>query len=180
MMVTFLVYSKMFKRERRMALIIDEAWLLLQHNGMRGFMREIARKARKYRGCLVIATHNYSDFTADFSQTANEILPNCDWRILLGADNSADEHLRTLFSLNHTQINLLKTVKAEKGLYSEYMICHKEDGSDIARLFLELFSQGLYTSTAEDVKLLEDYKKAGMSVEEAVELLVSGGKKYVI
>ena len=180
MLVTFLVYSKMFKRERRMALIIDEAWLLLQHDGMSGFMREIARKARKYRGCLVIATQNYSDFNPEFSKTAHEILPNCDWRILLGADNSVDKELKTLFSLNHTQINLLKTVKAEKGLYSEYMICHKEGGSDIGRLFLEPFSQGLYTSTAEDVKALEDYKAAGMSVEEAVEMLVSRGRKYVI
>ena len=60
------------------------------------------------------------------------------------------------------------------------MICHKEGGSDIARLFLEPFSQGLYTSTAEDVKALEDYKEAGMTVEEAVEALISGGKKYVL
>ncbi len=171
MMVTFLVYSKMFKRERRMVLIIDEAWSLLKHAGMREFMGAIARKARKYKGCIVIATQNYGDFSYEFSPVANEILSCSDWRIMAGADRSDEKYLENLFSLD-IEIPLLRSVRGQKGLFSEYMIKHKSGGSDIARLFLEPFSKALYSSTAEDVQLLKAIKSQGFSTEEAIEKMI--------
>ena len=171
MLVTFLVYSKMFKRERRMALIIDEAWSLLKHDGMKEFMASIARRARKYKGCLVVATQNYFDFDKSESQTANEILACSDWRVMAGADRADEVWLKELFSLD-MEIGLLKGVETQKGLYSEYMIKHKNGGSDIARLFLEPFSRALYSSTAEDVKRLESLKKEGLSTEQAIEKII--------
>lgn len=93
MIVVFLVYSKMFKRERRMALIIDEAWRLLKHNAMKDFIGGVARRARKYRGSLLVATQNYSDFNKEFSETAADVLTCSDWRVMSGSDGGSYNYL---------------------------------------------------------------------------------------
>jgi len=98
MIVVFLVYSKMFKRERRMSLIIDEAWRLLGHNAMKEFIGGIARRARKYRGSLVVATQNYFDFSKEKSETAADVLASSDWRVMAGSDGGQDEYLKMILA----------------------------------------------------------------------------------
>ena len=151
-----------------------EAWRLLKHNAIKDFIGAIARRTRKYRGCLVIATQNYSDFTASFSETAADVLASSDWRIMSGADNASRDVLMNNFGMKGKEgmMDKLMKVKTQKGLYSEYIIAHKDGGYDIGRLFLEPFSQKLYSSTAEDVVALNKLKAKGLTIDQAIEALM--------
>ena len=172
MIVVFLVYSKMFKRERRMALIIDEAWRLLKHNAMKDFIGGVARRARKYRGSLLVATQNYSDFNKEFSETAADVLTCSDWRVMSGSDGGSYNYLKKDFGMEEHHIATLKGVQSQKGLYSEYMIMHKNGESDVARMFLDPFTQKLYSSTAEEVVAMEKLMESGLTIAEAIKTLI--------
>lgn len=172
MIVVFLVYSKMFKRERRMSLIIDEAWRLLGHNAMKEFIGGIARRARKYRGSLVVATQNYFDFSKEKSETAADVLASSDWRVMAGSDGGSYESLKNDFGMEEYHIATLKGVQSQKGLYSEYMIMHKNGSSDVARMFLDPFTLKLYSSTAEEVLAMEKLIESGLTIAEAIDTLI--------
>jgi len=69
-------------------------------------------------------------------------------------------------------IATLKGVQSQKSLYSEYMIMHKNGSSDVARMFLDPFTLKLYSSTAEEVLAMEKLIESGLTIAEAIEVLI--------
>jgi conjugal transfer ATP-binding protein TraC len=173
LMVVFLVYTKMQGRERRTSLIIDEAWRLLRHDAIKGFIEGIARRARKYNGSLVVATQSISDFEKEKSAAAAAVLSQSDWRVLLSAENKDEKILKDQLGMHKGEIDIACSLKGDKGRFSEFMIRHSSGSWCIGRLMLEAFSVKLYSSKAEDVTQIQKLRKQGYSLEDAIEQLIS-------
>jgi conjugal transfer ATP-binding protein TraC len=172
LMVIFLVYVKMQKRERRTSLIIDEAWRLLRHDAIKGFIEGVARRARKYDGSLIVATQSISDFEERKSTAAAAVLSQSDWRVLLSAEGKDEKILKEQLAMKDGEIKIACHLKGDKGKYSEFMIRHSSDSWFIGRLVLDPFSAKLLSSKAEDVVFIKEHLKQGCSIEEAVEKLM--------
>jgi len=176
MMVVFLVYTKMQSRERRTALIIDEAWRLLRHDAIKEFIEGIARRARKYNGSLVVATQNISDFEKEKSEAAAAVLSQSDWRIILKAEGKDEKTLKEQLGMEREEVDIARGLKGEKGRYSEFMIRHSSDSWSIGRLMLDAFSVKLYSSKPKDVVRIQELKEQGHSLEVAIEQLITEEK----
>jgi conjugal transfer ATP-binding protein TraC len=172
LMVVFLVYVKMQGREKRTSLIIDEAWRLLRHDAIKGFIEGIARRARKYNGNLVVATQSISDFEESKSQAAAAVLSQSDWRVLLSAEGKDEKILRDQLGMDASDIGVACDLRGDKGRYSECMIRHSSGSWLIGRLILDPFSAKLYSSKAEDVVKIEKLTKSGYSITEAIEMQI--------
>jgi conjugal transfer ATP-binding protein TraC len=172
LMVVFLVYVKMQGRERRTSLIIDEAWRLLRHDAIRGFIEGIARRARKYNGSLVVATQSISDFDETKSTTAAAVLSQSDWRVLLSAEGKDEKILKDRLGMEGGEIEIAKNLKGDRGRYSEFMIRQSSGSWLIGRLILDAFSAKLYSSRAEDVLKIQQSLKEGCDIENAIEKLI--------
>lgn len=172
LMVVFLVYVKMQGRSRRTSLVIDEAWRLLRHDAIQGFIEGIARRARKYNGSLVVATQSISDFEEKKSVAAAAVLSQSDWRVLLSAEGKDEKILTDQLSMEEGEISIAKDLKGEKGRFSEMMIRHSSGSWLIGRLILDPFSAALYSSKAEDVNEIQSLQKQGYSLEEAINKLI--------
>ncbi len=172
LMVVFLVYIKMQKRERRTSLIIDEAWRLLRHDAIKGFIEGVARRARKYDGSLIVATQSMSDFEERKSSAAAAVLSQSDWRVLLSAEGKDEKILKEQLAMKDGEIKIACYLKGDKGRYSEFMIRHSSDSWFIGRLVLDPFAAKLLSSKAEDVVFIKEQLKQGCTIEEAVEKLM--------
>ncbi|KIE04244.1 hypothetical protein NF27_IP00120 [Candidatus Jidaibacter acanthamoeba] len=170
--VVFLVYTKMRARERRLALIIDEAWRLLTHPAIKAFLEGIARRTRKYNGCLIVATQFMKDFDESRSPAAAAILSQSDWRIILSASGEDELMLKEKLGMNDAEISIVTDLAGLKGAYSEFMIRHKNNSWQIGRLMLDKFSAKLYSTTAEEVVQVRNMRKQGFTVEQCVERLM--------
>lgn len=173
LMVVFLVYVKMQERVRRTSLIIDEAWRLLRHDAIKGFIEGIARRARKYNGSLIVATQSISDFGKSKPEAAAAVLSQSDWRVLLSAENKDEMILREQLGMEKGEIEIACQLKGDKGHFSEFMIRHSSGSWCIGRLMLEPFSAKLYSSKAEDVTQIQKLREQGYSLENAIETLIT-------
>ena len=172
LIVVFLVYSKMRGRTNRTSLIIDEAWRLLKHEAMKGFISGIARRARKYNGSIVLATQSMSDFSN--SEVAAAVLSQSDWRVLLSVSGSDHEVLKKQLGFSEGEIAIAQNLVGLKGAYSEFMLKNSDGSWQIGRLLLDSFSAKLFSTTAQDVVAIRNMRAKGLSVEEAIETLVRG------
>jgi len=176
LMVVFLVYIKMQARTRRTSLIIDEAWRLLRHDAIKGFIEGIARRARKYNGSLIVATQSISDFAQSKSEAAAAVLSQSDWRILLSAESKDEKILKEQLGMGRGEVDIACSLKGEKGCFSEMMIRHSSSAWCIGRLNLDAFSAKLYSSKAEDVTQIQKLRAHGHSLEDAIEHLINEEK----
>jgi conjugal transfer ATP-binding protein TraC len=137
MTVIFLVYSKMQARVRRTSLIIDEAWRLLGHPNIKGFIQAIARRARKYNGSLVVATQSISDFSAERSEAGAAVLKQSEWRVLLNVSGDDEPMLKGALNMSDAEISVAQNMSGLKGSYSEFMIRNDKGNWQIGRLFFD-------------------------------------------
>ena len=77
--------------------VVDEAWFLLQHAHTAFDLAERARRFRKKRGCLVIATQHTEDFAR--SDAARAVLEIASTHLLFRQKRSAVERLAAIFDL---------------------------------------------------------------------------------
>lgn len=173
LMVVFLVYVKMQGRTKRTSLVIDEAWRLLRHDAIKGFIEGIARRARKYNGNLVVATQSISDFEESKSAAAAAVLSQSDWRVLLSAEGKDEKILKEQLGMEKAEVNISKELKGERGRYSEMMIRHSSGSWQIGRLILDPFSAKLYSSKASDVTRIQMLQKQGHTLAEAINHLTN-------
>ena len=167
------ITSEMFGGDRKtpFCIMIDEAWQPLSDRQMSNFIESLARKARKYRGSLVLATHSVTDFfqnshaQASFDQAA--------WKLMLQQEPESIDALKMSkqFSLDQGTENLLKSVTTKKGEYSEICIRGK-DVTTVGRLRLDPFTLLLYSTAPEDYVAKQEKLKQGLSIGEACEAIL--------
>jgi len=174
MLLMYHVTHKMYLGNRitKTSLIVDEAWDMLKGGQGGDIIEGIARRARKYKGSLITITQSLADYFA--SPAAEAAYKNSYWK-LIHMQNASD--ISTCLEegkiiLSPFQKKLLLSVKTENGVYSEMMILGDGGECALGRLFLDPFSNLLYSTRAEDFAAVNQLCQQGFSLVEAIWQLV--------
>lgn len=159
-------------------LCIDEAWDLLRGKQSGPFIETLARRLRKYNGSLVIGTQSIEDFFA--SPGAKAAFENADWMCLLSQRQTSITALAESkrIDFNESKRRALESVTTRHGEFSEVMINDADGNHSISRLVLDPFSQLLFTTKADEFAAIQDLKKQGYSIAEAIESLLARRKAH--
>ena len=152
--------------------VLDEAWDMLRGKQTGLFIETAARRLRKYRGALIVGTQSVRDFYA--STGAQAAFENSDFTVLLEQKSSSITQLKTTKHIDLTSYmeKVLKSVKTVKGNYSECFII-MPSGFAVGRLYLDRFSQLLYTTDPKEFEQIELRRQQGMSLGDAIERLAN-------
>lgn len=104
---------------RPMYLFVDEAHLQLEIEVLVAYFTLIAKVARKLNLWLVIITQNVSDLS---SEKAKKILSLCETWIVLSLSEVELQNIKSFKPLSLEQENIIRSLRTEKGLYSEAML----------------------------------------------------------
>lgn len=147
---------------------IDEAWDIMKGGtSTQEFITTGYRRARKYNGSFITITQRIQDYYENEGATA--CLVNSQWTFMLKQNEEAVEQLQDdkKLSLSPYQMEIIKSIKTKKGVYSEIFI--KSDGIGTpVRLIVDPFSSLVYTTDPADFQLIEDFKAQGYSIEQAI------------
>ncbi|AUR52097.1 type IV secretion system protein TraC [Aquella oligotrophica] len=147
---------------------IDEAWDLFRGGSRtQEFIETGYRRARKYNGAFITITQRIQDYYANEGATA--CLTNSDWQFMLKQKEESIDQLRgdKKLSLSEWQMELIKTVKTRKGIYSDIFIKANGIGTPV-RLITDKYSNLIYTTDPKDFQLVEDFKASGYAIHEAI------------
>lgn len=107
-------------KEEKTMLICDEAYLLIDPQVPQTliFLRNVAKRCRKYEGSLVIISHSIVDFLDESVKMYGQaILDMATYKILMGTDGKNLEESTVLFKLSETQQEFLYKKKRGLGLF---------------------------------------------------------------
>jgi len=109
------IWTKIRKDKRRRLLIIDEAWIMMQHEDAARFVYSIAKRARKYGLGLTTITQDVDDFlTSDYGKA---IVSNAAMQILLKQSPSAIDKLQKVFYLTDGEKQFLLAAGIGQGIF---------------------------------------------------------------
>lgn len=176
-MIMFLGTELMFKTDRatRVAILIDEAWDLLQSHATAKFIEGVVRRARKYTGALITGTQSIDDYYQNVAATV--CLQNSDWTVFLAQKPETIDRLvadRRLSVSPHIA-GQLKSLTSVRGNFSEMGI-KGPGGWFFGRLLLDPFSLAVYSSKGSTVEKINRLKEQGYSTVEAIQILVQEGQ----
>lgn len=147
---------------------IDEGHDLLKGGSRtQEFIETGYRRARKYNGAFITITQRIQDYYANEGATA--CLTNSDWQFMLKQKEESIDQLKDdkKLSLSDWQMELIKTVKTRKGIYSDIFVKGNGVGTPV-RLVVDPYSNLLYTTDPKDFQMIEDLKSSGCETHEAI------------
>jgi len=156
-------------RKTRFSICVDEAWDLLRGKQTEIFIETLARRLRKYNGSLIIGTQSIEDFNT--SPGAKAAFANCDWVYFLPQDDKSIEHLKKDSKMPEGKTLAIQNLKTIHGQYSEVLVCHGKSYST-HRLWLDPFSNILYSTQPTDFARIQEVRNQGKSLEQALEFIV--------
>jgi conjugal transfer ATP-binding protein TraC len=177
-LLIFLATQKMYKSPREMpvAVMVDEAWSLLS-GATADFIESVARRARKYQGCLITATQGVDDYFR--SRAAEAAWANSSWRLFFSMQDASINALKEEKKINCDEVleRGLRSLQSIRDVWSE-VIVHGDSGWDITRLVLDPISLAAFSSTGEDVAAIDALIKSGLSRMDAIKAhAVAAGDK---
>lgn len=104
---------------KRTVLVVDEAWLLADPQTPQaiGFLRDLSKRIRKYRGSLVVITQNVVDFLApELARLGQPVITNASSKLLMRQESRDLEALWELLRLSDAEVDLLAGAKLGEGL----------------------------------------------------------------
>lgn len=107
-------------KEEKTMLVCDEAYLLIDPQVPQSlvFLRNIAKRCRKYEGSLCIISHSIVDFLDDSVKMYGQaILDMATYKILMGTDGKNLEETKELFKLSEYQNDFLYSKKRGYGIF---------------------------------------------------------------
>lgn len=107
-------------RSSRIILMVDEAWMLVDERTPQAiaFLRDTAKRIRKYEGCLIVASQNIIDFLDPaVIRYGQAILDNPTYKLLLGQGEKDLLSLEELMNLTEAESDLLASAKRGEGLF---------------------------------------------------------------
>jgi conjugal transfer ATP-binding protein TraC len=159
-------------RDRKKLLFIDELKQQLGEIGSddpvkAAVVEEAARRARKYGGALGTATQSADDY---YGSAQMEAALNCsDWTFLLRQKAESIELLgrNGRISMDESKKRLLQSLRTEPGVFSECYISSPV-GEGVARNILDPFSHLLFSNKLDDNAPLDELRRAGYSIDDAI------------
>ena len=154
-------------RETPFMIIVDEAWMLLDFAA--GFFAAFVRTVRKYGGSLIICVQNFMDLHK--TQDHQTILENSTWTILLKQDEKGLGAFKESEAFKD-MIPLIRSISLSPNKYAEALL-YTTGVTVIGKLVLDDYSKALYSTDPADFNFLRRKTAEGISLDEAVEQLVS-------
>jgi len=153
-------------RKREDLIILDEAWKLLGSETIAATLEGWARRLRKYGAGLMLGTQSITDFSNNSG--ARAVFENSEWTVILKSKNAAIQPMSELDLFpDKYALRCAKDLKVSPGEYAESLIIC-ENWYAVGRLCVDSFTQTLYSTTADEVAMLNDLRADGMGLEEAV------------
>lgn len=154
-------------RQTPFMIIVDEAWMLLDF--ATSFFAAFVRTVRKYGGSLVICVQNFMDLHK--TQEHRTILENSTWTILLKQDEKGLGAFKESEAFKE-MIPLIKSISLSPNKYAEALL-YTTGVTVVGKLVLDDYSKALFSTDPADFNFLKNKTKEGISLDEAVEQLVS-------
>lgn len=146
-------------------IILDEAWQLLKSNAAAGFMEYCARTLRKSGSGITFITQGVEEIVD--SPIGPAIMNNTATKFIL-LQRGDSEILKNALKLNTQELNLIFSLEQRKGEFSEgFMI--EGDHRQVIRIYPSPFEYWLSTSDASDNRHIEELRKSGLSLVDAIE-----------
>ena len=99
------VWNKIRSEHKRRLMLVDEAWIMMQHEDSARFLFGLAKRARKYWLGMTTITQDVDDFLE--SSYGKAIVTNSSMQILLKQSTAAVEKLAKIFNLTEGEKYLL-------------------------------------------------------------------------
>lgn len=109
------IWSKVRSELKRRMLVIDEAWIMMQHEDSARFLYGLAKRARKYYLGVTTITQDVEDFVT--SPFGKPIITNSSIQLLLKQSPAAIEYLQKIFNLTDGEKYLLLNSGVGQGLF---------------------------------------------------------------
>ncbi len=102
--------------------MLDEVWMLLQHDSLGNYIQNLSRRGRKYNINLMMATQNIEDMTGNIA--ARNVLVNSDTVMFLRQSEATVSALRDHFVLSEKAMSLLMRLERGQALmkYGNHMV----------------------------------------------------------
>ncbi|MEA3357710.1 MAG: ATP-binding protein [Patescibacteria group bacterium] len=109
------IWTKIKRDRRKRLLIVDEAWIMMQHKDSSKFIYSMAKRARKYWLGLTTITQDVEDFlTNDYGKA---IVTNSSIQILLKQSTAAIDKIQHIFNLSDGEKHFLLSCARGEGLF---------------------------------------------------------------
>lgn len=163
------------ERNVRTSLLIDEAYLLLTEgdageteNPVAIFLDHAYRRFRKYGASIFMISQDFASIYE--SPIGGAVKANCHTTFLLGQSSASIEEARDRKYLGSDAwvYEAAKTLTTVRGSYSEIMVISEAAGAGIGRLYVSPFTQLVYSTTPDEVSAIEQRRRAGMSLVDAI------------
>ena len=160
-------------RHQMKFLVFDECWKLLKNEAGMVFIEEVFRTFRKYYASAIAISQDIDDFAK--SKIAGAILPNCSIKWVLMQQQSDPVRIKEALDLNDNELNLIKSLRQNKGVYSEaFLIAQKE--RTVAVIESTPLEYWIATTDPKDLAKLEEATKD--ESKNAVTILKELAGKY--
>jgi type IV secretory pathway VirB4 component len=157
---------------QRYWLIIDEIWKLLQNESAAQFVIECYRTMRKFYGGIWGISQSIKDFMFD-EEIAAAIMQNSPSRIILKQRGVDWKEFQEILSLNDAELDAVKSLRSEKGKFSEHLYIQDEEKA-IIKIEPDPLSYWICTTDPKDKGLINEFKEKypGLSHLEVLEKIV--------
>lgn len=109
------IWTRIKRDKRKRLLIIDEAWLMMQHEDAAKFVYSIAKRARKYALGLTVISQDVEDFLR--SDYGKAVVSNSSMQILLKQAPNSLEKLQQTFYLTEGEKQFLLSAGVGEGIF---------------------------------------------------------------
>lgn len=171
------------RKNRRKALIIEEAWKAIASKLMGGYILYLYKTVRKWWGEAVVVTQELDDIIGN-AVVKDSIINNSDTFLLLDQTKFKDnfDRIASLLSLNKVEQNKIFTInnlnnKYGRGRFKEFYLKRGSKG-EVYGNEVSLEQYLTYTTEKPEKSAITYYVKALGNYDEALELFVSDLKKY--
>ncbi len=155
-LITDLIWREVQKDRTTFKFVIfDECWKLLESEEGAAFIGPVFRTFRKYRASAVAISQTISDF-AD-SKIASAVMPNSSIKWILRQKGSDPASLQKALQLNEREMDLVASLTAEKGVYSESFLM-AENQKVVVRIESTPLEYWLATTDPSDLVLINKLK----------------------
>ncbi len=155
-LITDLIWREVQKDKSVFKFVIfDECWKLLECEEGAAIIAPVFRTFRKYRASAVAISQTISDF-AD-SKIASAVMPNSAIKWILRQKGSDPSALQKTLQLNDREMELIASLTAEKGFYSESFLM-AENQKVVVRIESTPLEYWLATTDPSDLVLIAKLK----------------------
>lgn len=153
--------------------VIDEGWRLLdfKNNKVGAFIEKGYRTARRHTGSYITITQNIVDFDSETaSSAARAAWGNSSYKIILKQSAKEFAKYNQLYPDQYSQLqrDMIKGFGSAKDNWFSSFMLSVEHLTSWHRLFVDPLSRAMYSSDGPDFEFLQQRRREGLSIHEAV------------